>query len=56
MQLNSFIVFDEITKGIAANKNKKAIRFNIEKQLSDVQEKMDSKMSIEELLQERISA
>ena len=56
MQLNSFIVFDEITKRIAANKNKKAIRFNIEKQLSDVQEKMDSKMSIEELLQERISA
>ncbi len=56
MQLNSYIVFDEIMKGVASNKNRKAIMFNIEKQLSDIQERLDSKAGIEELLQERISA
>lgn len=56
MQLNSYIVYEEIKKGIENNKNRKAIRFNIEKQLSDIQERMDSKVSIEEILQERISA
>ena len=56
MQLNSYIVYEEIKKGLEANKNKKAIRFNIEKQLSDIQERMDSKVSIEEILQEKIGA
>ncbi|MCD7780685.1 MAG: hypothetical protein LUH05_08450 [Candidatus Gastranaerophilales bacterium] len=56
MQLNSFIVYDEIIKGLASNKNKKSIKFNIEKQLSDIQEKMDSRKSIEEILNEKISA
>ena len=53
MQLNSYIVFDEIVKGLSENRGKKSIIFNIEKQLSDVQEKIDSKMSVEELLEER---
>jgi len=56
MQLNSYIVYDEIIKGLASNKNKKAIRFNIEKQLSEIQEKIDSKVSLDEILEERISA
>ena len=56
MQLNSYIVYDEIQKGISANKSKRAIKFNIEKQLSDIQERMDSKISIDEILQEKISA
>ena len=56
MQLNSYIVYDEIQKGLQSSKNKKAIRYNIEKQLSDIQERMDSKESIEELLQEKIGA
>ena len=56
MQLNSYIVYDEISKGIAENKNKKAIKYNIEKELSDIQEKIDSKMSIEEILKEKITA
>ncbi len=56
MQLNSFIVFDEISKGILNNKNKQAIKFNIEKELSDIQEKIDLKMNIEEILKEKISA
>ncbi len=56
MQLNSYIVYDEIIKGLRTNKNKKAINFNIEKQLSDIQEKMDCKVSIDEILQEKINA
>ncbi len=56
MQLNSYIVFDEITRGLKENRAKKSIIFNIEKQLSDVQEKINSKMSVEELLEERTSA
>lgn len=56
MQLNSYIVYDEIMKGIASYKNKKAIKFNIEKQLSQIQEKLDAKVSIEEILQEKIGA
>ena len=56
MQLNSFVVYDEIQKGISANISKRAIRFNIEKQLSDIQERMDSKINIDEILQEKISA
>ncbi len=56
MQLNSFIVFDEISKGINANRNKKAIKFNIEKQLAEVQERIDSKVSLEEILKEKIGA
>lgn len=54
MQLNSYIVYDEIKKGLESNKNKKAIRFNIEKQLSDIQEKIDSKVSLDEILLEKI--
>jgi hypothetical protein len=56
MQLNSFIVYDEIMKGISSNKNKRTIKFNIEKQLSEVQERMDSKMTIDEILKEKIEA
>ncbi len=56
MQLNSYIVYEEIRKGIESNKNRRAIKFNIEKQLSDIQERMDSKVGIEEILQERIGA
>ena len=56
MQLNSYVVYDEIQKGISANISKRAIKFNIEKQLSDIQERMDSKINIEEILQEKISA
>ncbi len=56
MQLNSYIVYDEIKKGLSENKNKKTIKFNIEKELSQIQERMDSKVSIEDILQEKISA
>ena len=56
MQLNSFIVFDEVKKGVSSNKNKRTIKFNIEKQMSEIQEKMNSKVSLEEILEEKITA
>ncbi len=56
MQLNSYIVFDEIIKGFSSNKNKKAIKFNIDKQLSLIQEEIDSKMTINEILNNKIGA
>ena len=56
MQLNSFIVFDEVKKGVSSNKNKRTIKFNIEKQMSEIQEKMNSKISLEEILEEKITA
>ncbi|MBQ3641443.1 hypothetical protein II906_05930 [bacterium] len=56
MQLNSFIVYDEIIKGLNANKNKKTIKFNINKELSQIQERMYSQDSIEDILQEKIGA
>ena len=56
MQLNSYIVFDEIVKGLASNKNKKTIKFNIEKQLSLVQEQMSLKQTPEEILNNKIGA
>ena len=55
MQLNSYIVYDEIIKGLKSDKNKKTIKFNIEKQLSEIQEQMDSKVSMDELLQQVIT-
>ena len=56
MQLNSFIVFDEVRKGVSLNKNKRTIKFNIEKQMSEIQEKINSKVSMEEILEEKITA
>lgn len=56
MQLNSYIVFDEVKKGVSLNKNKRTIKFNIEKQMSEIQEKINSKISLEEILEEKITA
>ncbi len=56
MQLNSYIVYDEIVKGYTFGKNKKTIGFNIDKKLSELQEKIDSKTNIEDLLKETINA
>lgn len=56
LQLNSYIVYDEIINGFTEKKSKKTIIFNIEKQLSDVQEKIESDIDAEQILQEKISA
>ena len=54
MQLNSYIVINEIAKGINSQKKKKAIKYNIEKQLSMVQEEIESKITPEEILNKKI--
>ena len=47
---------NEIKKGIEEHKNQKTIKFNIEKQLSEIQERMDSKENTtDEILQSVIS-
>lgn len=51
MQLNSYIVFDEIAKGLSLKQSKKAIKFNIEKHLSEIQENLDSKATPDEILE-----
>ena len=56
MQLNSYIVFDEIAKGLADKKNRQAIKFNIDKQLSLVREKMEFNQTPEEILNAKIDA
>lgn len=56
MQLNSYIVFDEISKGLTNNQDKKTIKFNIEKTLSIVQERLNSDTTPEEVLDELINA
>ena len=52
MQLNSYIVYDEIIKGINENRTKRSIKFNIEKHLSEIQEKLNSDITIEEIMNE----
>lgn len=52
MQLNSYIIFDEIAKGLASGQSKKTIKFNIEKHLAEIQENIDSKISPAKILEE----
>ena len=56
MQLNSYIIFDEISKGISEHKNKNNIEFNIRTQLSLAQEKINSASNVEEVLNDKIGA
>lgn len=52
MQLNSYIVFDEIAKGLSARQSKRTIKYNIEKHLAQVQENIDSKVAPAQILEE----
>lgn len=52
MQLSSYIVFDEIAKGLSSRQSKKTIKYNIEKHLSEIQENIDSKANPTELIEE----
>ncbi len=54
MQLNSYIIFDEISKGISSNISKKTIKYNIEKKLSLIQEQIEAKNTPEEILNSAI--
>ncbi len=56
LQLNSYIIYEEIINGITEKKSKKSIAFNIEKKLAEIQEKIDSESDAEQILIEKISA
>lgn len=56
LQLNSFIMYETLVNGIVEKKPKRAISYNITKELTHVQEKIDSEVSIEQILEEKISA
>ncbi len=56
LQLNSFIIFDEITKGLAEHKNKNAIDFNIRMQLLLAQEKINSSFNVDDVLNDKINS
>lgn len=51
MQLNSYIVFEEIEKGLTNKVGKKTITYNIEKQLAKVREQTNEKQSPQEILE-----
>lgn len=54
MQLNSYIIYEEATKGFIEHKDKDAIDFNIRMQLSLAQEKINSVSDVEEVLNDKI--
>ena len=56
MQLNSYVVYDEISRGLMNHQDKKTIKYNIEKTLSSIQERLNANVSPEEVLNELISA
>ena len=56
MQLNSYVVYDEISKGLTNKQDKKTIKFNIEKTLSAIQERLNSNETPEDVLNELIGA
>ncbi len=55
MQLNSYIIFDEIAKGLAEHKDKKTIDINIKRKLLIAQEKINSSFGVEDILNEAIN-
>ncbi len=55
MQLHSYIIYDEITKGLQAGKSRQLIQFNIEKQLHGIQEKINSNVNMDEILESVIN-
>lgn len=56
LHINSYIIYEEFLKGIQENKNTKNINFNINKELTLVQEKIAKSNCVEEILDEKIGA
>ena len=56
MQLNSYIIYDEIMKGILEHKNKNIIDFNIRTQLTLAQERINKASNVEEVLNDKIGS
>lgn len=54
LHLNSYIIYEEFTKGVVARRSKKNIGYNINKELTIVSEQIAKKASVKKVLEERI--
>lgn len=54
LHLNSYIIYEEFTKGVIARRSKKNIGYNINRELTIVSEEIAKKSSVEEVLDQRI--
>ena len=54
LHLNSYIIYEEFTKGVMARRSTKNIRYSINKELTIVSEEIAQKASAQEVLDERI--
>lgn len=55
LQVNSYIMFEELIKGLISNKSNKTISFSIERELNKIQEQIGPDSTIEKILEETIS-
>lgn len=55
LQVNSYVMFEELIKGFKDNKSQKTISFSIDKELNNIQEQIDEAGSIEKILEDRIA-
>lgn len=55
LQVNSYVMFEELVKGLCCDKSKKTISFSIDKELNSIQEQIDTEGSIEKILEEKIT-
>lgn len=54
LHLNSYVIYEEFTKGVMEKRSKRNIGYNINRELTIVSEKMAQKASAQEILEERI--
>lgn len=54
LHLNSYVIYEEFAKGVEAKRSKKNIKFNINKELTIINEEVTKKASAEVVLEELI--
>ncbi len=55
LQINSYIMFEELINGLISKKSTKTISFSIERELNKIQEQIGPDSTIEKILEETIS-
>lgn len=55
LQVNSYVIFAELMKGLYCDRSKKTISYSIDKELNNIQEQIDKQCSIEKILEEKIT-
>jgi len=54
LRLNSYVIYEEFTKGVMARRSMKNIKYNINKELTIVSEEIAKRASAKQVLEERI--